>query len=70
MNVYRQAMTQRMYSDFVLGWRAAYLSFVSTSCGIQPGDSTTSPSYALGGALNTLLCGDALINAMLARGPA
>ncbi|WP_304306201.1 prepilin-type N-terminal cleavage/methylation domain-containing protein [Pseudacidovorax intermedius] len=68
MNVYRQAMTQRMYSDFVLGWRAAYLSFVSNSYGIQPGDSTTSPSYAVGGALNTPLCGDALINAMLAQG--
>ncbi|RDI21888.1 prepilin-type N-terminal cleavage/methylation domain-containing protein [Pseudacidovorax intermedius] len=68
MNVYRQAAVQRMYSDFVLGWRSSYLAFVSSSFGVQPGDSTTAPTYAVGGGLNRPLCGDALIGAMLSRG--
>lgn len=68
MNVYRQAQVQRMYSDFVLGWRAAYLSFIADSYGVQPGDSTTSPTYAIGGSVGTALCGTPLITAMLQRG--
>lgn len=68
MNVYRQAQMQRMYSDFVLGWRAAYLSFIADSYGVQPGDSTTSPTYAVAGSVGTALCGTPLITAMLQRG--
>lgn len=68
VNVYRQAMVQRMYGDFVMGWRTAYLAFVANSFGVQPGDNGNAPAYAVGGAVNTPLCGDALINALQARG--
>jgi len=67
-SIHRNAVTQRMYSDFALGWRAAYLSYVAASHNVQPGDNPSDPGYAIGGVRDMPLCGEALINTMLALG--
>lgn len=66
-NIYRQASLQRTYSDFVLGWRAAYISYVSVTRNVQPGDDPGNPKYAVNGAPGSELCGVDLINEMLAK---
>lgn len=67
-NIYRQAALQRMFSEFVLGWRATYLSYVAVTHNIQPGDDPGNPHYAVNGAVDSALCGTDLVNEMLAKG--
>ncbi|WP_043114481.1 prepilin-type N-terminal cleavage/methylation domain-containing protein [Pseudacidovorax intermedius] len=68
MNVYRQAALQRMFSEFVMGWRSTYQSYVAVSHNIQPGDDPGNPRYAINGAAGSAMCGTQLMNAMLANG--
>lgn len=63
----RSAAHQRLASDFVQGWQLAYEAYVQ-GVGRPPGDSATSPTGKINGALDHELCGADLINAFLAAG--
>lgn len=70
----RNAVYQRLGSDFVQGWQVAYDAYVVGTGGV-PGDSTSAPTGRVNGALlaggNTPeLCGSDLLNAFLAAGVA
>ena len=65
-DVHRSAMHQRIASDFVQGWLLAYEHFVA-SLGAVPGDNFSNPSGRVNNGGGPL-CGDALRQAMLARG--
>lgn len=67
-NVYRSAQSQRTYTEFVLGWRESYITYVTASHNVQPGDDPSNPQYAVAGAVDKPLCGDDLLNAMLKLG--
>jgi prepilin-type N-terminal cleavage/methylation domain-containing protein len=66
-DVQRNAVYQRITSDFVQGWAIAYDSFY-TGTGRPPGDSAVAPTGIVSGAANTPLCGVNLLNAMQAAG--
>jgi prepilin-type N-terminal cleavage/methylation domain-containing protein len=74
-DVHRNAVNQRIASEFVQGWLLAYDSFVATQ-GVVPGDNVSTPSGCVGGncATRPSLCNEglppntALRNAMLAAG--
>jgi prepilin-type N-terminal cleavage/methylation domain-containing protein len=71
-DVQRNATYQRIASDFVQGWAVAYDNFYSGT-GRPPGDSPTVPTGIVNGGLaapRPELCGDNLMNAMLAAGVA
>ena len=62
----RNAVYQRISSEFVQGWVLSYDAFVAGT-GIVPGDIATAPTGRVNG--NTAeLCGNALLNAFLAAG--
>lgn len=67
-DVQRNAVYQRISSDFVQGWALAYDNFV-TATGNVPGDLTTNPSGRVNNGTGAL-CGAALIGAMQAAGVA
>lgn len=62
-DVQRNAAFQRISSEFVQGWALAYDSFHARQ-GIVPGDNPAAPTGLIPG----LLCGNALLNTMLAAG--
>ncbi len=66
-DVQRNAVYQRIASDFVQGWAIAYDRFVDGT-GRPPGDSAVAPTGIVNGAPTTPLCGAALLNAMQAAG--
>lgn len=66
-DVYRSAQAERIGSEFVQGWLIAYERYVA-QVGAVPGDNLAAPTGLVGGAVNTPLCGQALRDAMLARG--
>jgi hypothetical protein len=63
----RNAVYQRISSDFVQGWAIAYDRFYDAS-GRPPGDSATDPTGIVSGVTATPLCGLALVDAMQAAG--
>lgn len=65
-DVQRNAVYQRVSSDFVQGWLVAYDSYVNGT-GIVPGDSTTAPTGKVNQG-NGALCGNALLGVMQAAG--
>lgn len=66
-DVQRNAVYQRIASDYVQGWAIAYDRFYD-GAGRPPGDSAVAPTGMVGGATATPLCGTALLNAMQAAG--
>lgn len=66
-DVQRNAVYQRIASDYVQGWAIAYDRYYDGT-GRPPGDSTTAPTGIVNGATATPLCGVALLNAMQAAG--
>ena len=66
-DVQRNAVYQRIASDFVQGWAIAYDRFYDGT-GRPPGDSAVAPTGIVNGATATPLCGVALLNAMQAAG--
>lgn len=66
-DVQRNAVYQRIASDFVQGWAIAYDRFYDGT-GRPPGDSATAPTGIVSGATATPLCGVNLLNTMLAAG--
>lgn len=66
-DVYRNAAAQRLSHDFVQAWVLAYDRHVGGS-GVVPGDDFDNPSGRVNGGLNRFLCGNDLLDAMLARG--
>ncbi|WP_114972745.1 type II secretion system protein [Rhodoferax ferrireducens] len=69
-DVQRNAVYQRIASDFVQGWAIAYDSFF-TGTGRPPGDSAVAPTGIVNGAIaapRPQLCGADLLNAMQAAG--
>lgn len=66
-DVQRNAVYQRIASDFVQGWAIAYDRFYDGT-GRPPGDSAIAPTGIVSGATATLLCGVNLLNAMQAAG--
>lgn len=67
-DVQRNAVYQRISSDFVQGWLVAYDSYVNGT-GIVPGDSATAPTGKVNQG-NAALCGIALLGVMQAAGVA
>ncbi|MDP5238563.1 prepilin-type N-terminal cleavage/methylation domain-containing protein [Uliginosibacterium sp. 31-16] len=65
-DVQRNAVYQRISSDFVQGWAMAYDNFV-TATGNVPGDLAANPSGRVNNGAGAL-CGAALIGAMQAAG--
>ncbi len=65
-DVQRNAIYQRISSDFVQGWLVAYNTYVSNTGGI-PGDSAIAPTGKVNGGASSL-CGVALLNVMQAAG--
>lgn len=66
-DVQRNAVYQRIASDFLQGWSIAYDRHVQGT-GRVPGDNPAAPTGRVGGASNTPLCGVALQTAMQAAG--
>jgi prepilin-type N-terminal cleavage/methylation domain-containing protein len=77
-DVHRNAVNQRIASEFIQGWLLAYDSFVAGT-GVVPGDNVSVPTGCVNGALGTgcaisggtlglQLCDADLRNAMLAAG--
>lgn len=66
-DVQRNAVYQRITSDFVQGWAIAYEQFYAGT-GVAPGDNAAAPTGRVAGAADTPLCGAALIGAMQAAG--
>jgi prepilin-type N-terminal cleavage/methylation domain-containing protein len=68
-DVQRNAVYQRISSDFIQGWLIAYDSFVQGAGGV-PGDNVAAPTGRVNGALAgaPALCGAALMGAMQAAG--
>lgn len=66
-DVQRNAVYQRIASDFVQGWSIAYDRFYDGT-GRPPGDSAVAPTGIVSGVTATPLCGVALLNAMQAAG--
>lgn len=66
-DVQRNAVYQRIASDFVQGWAIAYDRFYDGT-GRPPGDSAVAPTGIVNGATATPLCGVNLLNAMQAAG--
>lgn len=66
-DVQRNAVYQRIASDFVQGWAIAYDRFYDGN-GIAPGDTAAAPTGRVAGAANTALCGANLIATMQAAG--
>ena len=66
-DVQRNAVYQRIASDFVQGWAIAYDRFYDGT-GRPPGDSAVAPTGIVNGVTATPLCGVALLNAMQAAG--
>lgn len=70
----RNAVYQRLGSDFVQGWQVAYDAYV-VATGAVPGDSASAPTGRVNGAsisggVAPELCGSDLLNAFLAAGVA
>ena len=66
-DVQRNAVYQRIASDYVQGWAIAYDRFYDGT-GRPPGDSATAPTGIVSGVAGTPLCGVNLLNAMQAAG--
>lgn len=66
-DVYRSAAAERLSNDFVQGWILAYDRY-ATGRGTVPGDDFDAPSGQVNNGLENFLCGNALMNAMLAAG--
>jgi len=67
-DVYRSGVAERINSDFIQGWLLAYDRYLAQS-GTVPNDPTY--SGLIGGSTGAApLCGDELLNQMLARGVA
>jgi prepilin-type N-terminal cleavage/methylation domain-containing protein len=66
-DVQRNAVYQRIASDFVQGWAIAYDRFHDGN-GVPPGDNAAAPTGRVAGAVDTPLCGAALIAVMQAAG--
>lgn len=65
-DVYRSAVAERINSDFVQGWLLAYDRYIA-----QSGATLSDPTHTglIGGSTSArAICGDDLLNAMLARG--
>lgn len=67
-DVYRSAVAERINSDFVQGWLMAYDRYVSQSGGVPRDPAYT--GLVNGSTSASPLCGDDLLNEMLARGVA
>ncbi|GHT95541.1 prepilin-type N-terminal cleavage/methylation domain-containing protein [Betaproteobacteria bacterium] len=68
-DVHRNAVNQRIASEFIQGWLLAYDSYVTVT-GVVPKDNVSIPTGCVNGdcATPTELCDDKLRNAMLAAG--
>jgi prepilin-type N-terminal cleavage/methylation domain-containing protein len=73
-DVHRNAVYQRITSEFVQGWLLAYDSYLAGT-GVAPGDNVSAPTGCVRAncatavaALGTILCDAELRNAMLAAG--
>lgn len=68
-DVHRNAMLQRVASDFVQGWALSYDNYVEGT-GVVPGDSTTDPTGEVNQATGDTseLCSTNLLDAMQAAG--
>ncbi|EEF23216.1 conserved hypothetical protein [Ricinus communis] len=58
IDVYRNAVGVRIYSDFIQGWQGAYNTYVTRSGGVEPGDTQNPPAGYVNGALNQELGDD------------
>jgi len=56
VDVYRNAMGVRLYSDYIQGWVGAFNTYVTRSGGVLPGDNQQNPTGMVMGRLNTPLC--------------
>ena len=68
-DVQRNAVYQRISTDFVQGWQTSYDAFYAGT-GTVPGDAASVPTGLVGGVTGTALCGTDLLNAFLAAGVA
>lgn len=72
IDVYRNAVGVRIYSDFVQSWQGAFNTYLTRSGGVLPGDDPLNPSGYVNQALDTPICDGtgalALSTAMLQYG--
>jgi prepilin-type N-terminal cleavage/methylation domain-containing protein len=60
IDVYRNAIGVRIYSEFIQGWQGAYNTYITRSGNVEPGDTQNPPAGYVNAQMDSELCDDSI----------